>query len=183
MTAAIEKSLPKVTIVKSAFLIGSITPDMPLWFLSIGGIIYYHWIKGWSLNKVFNYLFDGLYFHNPFWIACHNVFHSPILLLLGLTLVWRYRNHIGSPHRWCFWFLIACIFHSFVDIFTHADDGPLLFFPLEWTIRFNSPVSYWDPRYHGREFSFFENILDVLLSIYLISPVIYRYFRRIINNQ
>lgn len=42
MTAGLEKALPRVPMVKSAFLIGSIAPDIPLWLLSIGGMVYYH---------------------------------------------------------------------------------------------------------------------------------------------
>jgi len=182
MTAALDKSLPRVPIVKSAFLLGSIAPDLPLWILSISSIIYYHFIQGWSLADTFKLVFDQLYFHNPFWIASHNFLHSPLLLLLALGFVWRWRRNIGSPSRWFFWFLIACLLHSVVDIFTHASDGPLLFFPLEWTIRFDSPISYWEPRHYGREFGMFENVLDVVLFLYLFGSRISRYVRRLIQS-
>ncbi len=182
MTAALDKSLPRVPIVKRAFLLGSVAPDLPLWILSISSISYYHFIQGWSLRETFNYIFDELYFYNPFWIASHNFLHSPILLLLALCFLWQSRRHIGSRSRWLFWFVVACILHSVVDIFTHADDGPLLFFPLEWTIRFHSPVSYWDPQHYGREFRVFERMLDVVLLIYLLNPRICRYVRRVIPS-
>ncbi|MBW4545613.1 MAG: metal-dependent hydrolase [Symplocastrum torsivum CPER-KK1] len=177
MTAALDKSLPRVPIVKRAFLLGSVAPDLPLWILSIGSISYYHFIQGWSLRETFNYIFDELYFYNPFWIASHNFLHSPILLLLALVFLWQSRRHIGSRSRWFFWFVVACLLHSFVDIFTHVNDGPLLFFPLEWTIRFYSPISYWDPQYYGREFQVFERILNAVLLIYLFSPRLCRYLR------
>jgi len=180
MTAALDKSLPRVPIVKSAFLLGSIAPDLPLWILSISSISYYHFIRSWSLADTFHFVFGELYFHNPFWIASHNFLHSPILLLLGLSLVWRFRRNIGSPSRWFYWFLLACLLHSVVDIFTHAEDGPLLFFPLEWTIRFHSPISYWNPRYHGREFRLFESVLNAVFLSYLFAPRICRYVRRMI---
>lgn len=179
MTAALDKSLPRVPIVKRAFLLGSIAPDLPLWILSITSIGYYHFLKGWSLTETSNYVFGKLYFHNPFWIASHNFLHSPILLLLGLSLVWRSRRNIGPKSRWVFWFLLACLFHSIIDIFTHANDGPLLFFPLEWTLRFSSPISYWDTRYYGREFGLFEGVLDVVLFLYLFGARIYRYLRKV----
>jgi len=168
MTAALDKALPRVPIVKSAFLLGSVAPDLPLWILSICGIIYYHFILGWSLANTFDLLFDQLYFYNPVWIALHNFLHSPVLLLLGLGLLWRSRRNIGSRERWLFWFLLACLFHTIVDIFTHANDGPLLLFPLDWSIRFHSPVSYWDRRYHGGEFAQFELALDLVLLVYLL---------------
>ena len=180
MTAALDKSLPRVPIVKSAFLLGSIAPDLPLWILSMGSLIYYHFILGWSTRATMSFVFEELYFHNPFWIASHNLLHSPILLLLGLALVWRHRRNIGSRQRWLFWFLLACLFHATVDIFTHVDDGPLLFFPLEWTIRFHSLVSYWDYRYYGREFRNFEQALNGVLLLYLFSFWICRYIRNLI---
>ncbi len=119
-----------------------------------------------------------MFFHNPFWIAAHNVIHTPILVLVGIALTWRYRQNISSPYRWFLWFFAACFLHSIVDILTHVDDGPLLFFPLDWSVRFNSPVSYWDSRYYGREFGIFELGLDLVLLLYLIVPAIYRFLRQ-----
>jgi membrane-bound metal-dependent hydrolase YbcI (DUF457 family) len=175
MTAALDKLLPRVPIHQQAFLIGSVAPDIPLWILSLGGIVYYHFILGWSLAKAFHLMFDNLYFYNPFWLAFHNLLHAPLLLLLGITLVWRKRRNIGSIYRWLFWFLLACLLHSSVDILTHADDGPLLFFPLNWSVRFHSPISYWDPRYHGREFSRFELGLDSFFILYLLRQPLCRF--------
>lgn len=168
MTAALDKLLPRVPIHQQAFLIGSVAPDIPLWILSLGGVVYYHFILGWSLAKAFHLMFDNLYFYNPLWLAFHNLLHAPLLLLLGITLVWKKRRNTGSIHRWLFWFLLACLLHSFVDIFTHVDDGPLLFFPLNWSVRFHSPISYWDPRHYGREFSRFELGLDSFFVLYLL---------------
>lgn len=178
MTAALERALPRVPIVTSAFLLGSVAPDLALWLLSIGGAIYYHGILGWSVADTARMMFDYLYFQNPVWIAAHNLLHSPILLMLGLALTWRSRRNIGSLSRWLFWFFLACLFHSIVDIFTHVDDGPLLLFPLNWTTRFHSPVSYWDDRYYGKEFQQFEQLLNVVLLIYWGSPFLYRSIRR-----
>ena len=168
MTAALDKALSRVPIVKSAFLLGAIAPDLALWLLSTSTIAYCHWVLGWSPAESSRFVFDDLYFHNPFWIATHNTLHAPVLLLLGLSLVWRGRQNIGSYSRWLFWFLVACLLHSAIDILTHVDDGPLLFFPLEWTIRFRSFVSYWDPRYHGQAFHRFELGLDLGLLLYLL---------------
>lgn len=174
ITAAIERALPRVPIVKTAFLLGSVAPDLPLWLLSIGGILYYHLILGWSTADTASLLFDTLYFHNPFWIAAYSLLHAPLILLTGILLVWPTRRNIGSRSRWGFWFLLACSLHSLIDIFTHANDGPLLLFPLNWTIRFNSPLSYWDDRYYGKEFQWFELGLDIVLLLYLVTPRLYR---------
>lgn len=183
MTAALDKGLRRIPIVKSAFLLGSVAPDLPLWLLSIGSIIYYHYILGWSVANTSRLMYDKLFFHNPFWIASHNLLHSPVLLILGVVLVWRKRRYIGSGDRWLFWFFVACLLHTGVDIFTHVDDGPLLFFPFDWTTRFHSAVSYWDDRYYGREFSIFERTLDVILSVYLLSSPLWRVVRRWLTFQ
>ncbi len=182
LTTALDKSLPRVPIVKSAFLLGSVAPDLSLWLLSIGSLIYYHFILGWRKGATLNFIFEDLYFHNPFWIASHNLLHSPTLLLIALAFLWRKRRNIGSPERWWFWFLLACLFHATIDIFTHVDDGPLLFFPFEWTTRFHSLVSYWDSRYYGREFRNFEQALDGVLLLCLFSPKICRYVRNLIPS-
>jgi hypothetical protein len=183
MTAALDKGLPRIPIVKSAFLVGSVAPDLPLWLLSIVSLIYYHYILGWSVAHTSQLVYGELFFHNPFWIASHNFLHSPVLLILGLVLVWRKRRCIGSTERWLFWFFVACLLHTGVDILTHVDDGPLLFFPLDWTTRFHSAVSYWDYRYHGRKFSVLERALDGTLLVYLLWKPICRVVRRWLPSQ
>lgn len=179
MTAAIDKALPRVPIVRSAFLLGSVAPDVPLWILSIAGIVYYRFILGWDSADVAHLLFDDLYFHHPLWLSGHNFLHSPVLLLFGLSVVWRSRRNIGSRSRWWFWFLVACLLHSTVDILTHTDDGPLLLFPLDRTIRFHSPVSYWDSNHYGRQFKLLELVLDGVLLIYLLKQQVCRFFREV----
>jgi membrane-bound metal-dependent hydrolase YbcI (DUF457 family) len=178
ITAALDKVLPRVPIVKSAFLLGSVAPDLPLWLLSIAGIVYYRFILGWNAATTANWMFDHLYFHHPVWIALHNFLHAPLILLIGLALVWRTRRNIGSRSRWLFWFLLACGLHSMIDIFTHVDDGPLLLFPFDWTTRFHSPISYWDDRYYGREFQRFEIGLNLVLLLYLMGPRVTRFLCR-----
>lgn len=179
MTAALHQALPRVPIVTSAFLLGSVAPDLPLWLLSVGGGLYLHYGLGWDMATTAHFMFDDLYFYNPVWLASHNFLHAPLLLILGLTIVWRSRCHIGSSQRWLFWFFLACLLHSVVDIFTHVDDGPLLFFPFNWTFRFRSAISYWDDRYHGQTVQQIEQLMDLGFLIYLLVPRIYRYLRNL----
>jgi Zinc dependent phospholipase C len=170
MTAALHKGLQRTTTVPSAFLLGSVVPDMPLYLLSLGGTIYYRLFLGWSSQATFRQMFDYLYFQHPVWIAAHNLLHSPTLLLLALMGLGSLWSPSRTWLRWCLWFGLACLLHSAVDIVTHVDDGPLLLFPFEWTVRFQSPVSYWDSTHYGREFTVFELTLDVLLLGYLYGP-------------
>ncbi|MBA2627343.1 MAG: hypothetical protein H0U85_04970 [Gemmatimonadales bacterium] len=42
-----------------------------------------------------------------------------------------------------------------------------MLFPFDWTTRIRGPVSYWDPRFHGRGFAIFEIMLDAVLVVFL----------------
>ncbi len=174
LTAALGKPLKQQGLnpIRSAWWWGSIAPDIPLYLLTLGGWVYYCLILGWDPTEAFRYMFRELFFHNPFWIASHNVLHSPTLLLIG----WGWNGGVqGSP--WVRWFLSACLLHTLVDIPVHVTDGPLLFFPFNWSFRWRGPVSYWDPRYGGDWFFWVELALNGLLLIYLAWPWLRRGLR------
>lgn len=157
----------------TALLWGSIMPDLPLTLLAIGCGLYDRLRQGSYLNEAssnpsrLSQLFDDWFFNNPWVIVIQNVLHSP-LLLIGYMLLgyrqWR-RGHQGGG--WVFWCYNSCLLHTLIDIPLHHNDGPLLLFPLNWTWRFISPVSYWDPKHHGRAFSRFEHGLGLILLVYL----------------
>lgn len=157
-----------LNIPRGAFLLGAVMPDMPLWLLWFSYYVYFRHISGDTSVPIWGEMFDRLYFTDPVWIASHNLLHSPTLVLAVVALLWRARHHPRG--RWWFWFMVGCLAHTAIDIPLHVDDGPLLFFPFEWSIRFQSPVSYWDPRYYGREFTLFELLLDLALLGYLAAP-------------
>jgi len=197
MTAALRKALPWLTMSRSAVLLGSMAPDIPLYLLSFGGLFYFYSVEGLSLEASARHIYGTLYFEDRGWIACHNLLHSPLSLALGFVGVcwvrgWNFRppsltppqnDHVstagpsmGTPFGaspladWLYWFLLACGLHSFVDVLTHYDDGPLLFWPLNWSLRFASPVSYWDPAHYGSVFAPFELALVIGLTGYLMLP-------------
>lgn len=155
-----------------AFLLGSILPDIPLTLITIVYIIYWQINPNTPNEFIFGTNYDRLYFTNPWWITAYNLFHSPLLILLygGLGL-WLTKQVTPARQKWgwmLFWLAAGCGLHSLIDIFTHVNDGPLLFFPLNWTFRFNSPISYWDPEHGGRIFAPIEHLLDVGMLVYLI---------------
>ena len=177
MTAALRRAWKRQPPPASACLLGSVAPDIALYLLSLGGALHFRYLLGWSAEATWRHLFDTLYFHNPFWIAAHNSLHSPTVLLIALLALWRVQSLREALRRWLLWFLTACLLHSIVDVLTHVDDGPLLFFPFEWTIRFGSPVSYWDSRHYGAQFAVFELTLDACLLAYLCLPPLWRLAR------
>ncbi|MCB0033827.1 MAG: hypothetical protein KDE51_07405, partial [Anaerolineales bacterium] len=117
--------------------------------------------------SIMEYLHFDLFFHSWWWIIPHNFFHSLVIngVLIGLGWwLWRKNRPWGIP---LFWLAISTQFHTLIDIFTHTSDGPLLFFPLNWSYRFASPISYWESGSYGSLFIIFEYTLDALLLIYL----------------
>ena len=143
------------------FLLGSFVPDVPLTILTPGYFAYRAWIVSLPEGEhIFGPSYDALYFSNPFWVFWTSLFHAP-LLIIALALVARKMERPGL-----YWFALGCGLHSFIDIVTHHNDGPLLFFPFNWSYRFSAPVSYWHPAYGGRTFAVFENALDLLIIAY-----------------
>ena len=173
ITAAIRKACPSVPIIRSAVYLGSIAPDIPLLAMSVGGYVYFHFILDWKTRETFRHLFDVLFFEDPFWIFSHNFFQAPFILLAGIVTLWKIHGKERVFSSWWFWFFGACMIHAIIDILTYNDDGPLLFFPLNWSYRFASPVSYWDRDHFAAEFTAFENYLDIGLLIYLVVPFIW----------
>ena len=175
MTAAIRRATPSLQICRGAAFLGSVAPDLPLYVLCLNGLLYYRYVVGWTLPEAADWIFGTLYFEHPAWIGLHNFLHSP--LNLGALLVLnRFAVRSIAWRWWGFWFLCSCLLHSLVDILTHYDDGPLLLWPLNWHLRFQSPVSYWDSDYSGAQFFVFEAGLNMALLTYLLVPVAMRRF-------
>lgn len=157
-------------IPRTAFLLGGVIPDVPLGLLHIGYAFYNRFFLGNVGQGLMPPGFDYLYFNNPWWIGAHNFLHSPSALLIYLVLLWKFRDRIMSVGRWLFWMVVGSSIHTTLDIFTHVNDGPLLFWPFDLQIRFHSPVSYYDPAHFGEIFTIFEWILDALLLVYILLP-------------
>lgn len=169
MTAMLDKVLTKksVPVHSRAFIIGSFLPDVPLLFLTLGAGVYYRFIAPLPPGYRFFECFDALYFNDPFWKAGYNLFHAPLVLLLfgGVGYLAGRRGHAWG---WSLlWFALGCGLHSVVDIATHHNDGPLVFFPLNWDYRFPSPISYWDRRYYASIVAPLEHMLDLFFLGYL----------------
>jgi membrane-bound metal-dependent hydrolase YbcI (DUF457 family) len=171
INAAIEKKFgKKAGIVKSAFLWGAVIPDIPFGLLLIGSYVYFGLILGQDVSNLMDDFIHVEYYINPWWIAAHNFFHAPLILLTAIAILWRFRQSPGTPGHWGLWFSLGSLLHTLIDIPTHAGDGPLLLFPIDWQLRFNSPLSYWDSNFYGLQFMVFEILLNIGLLAYLFLP-------------
>lgn len=156
-----------------AFLWASIFPDLGLIGLTIVLMMVDLWqdnpISHEGGNSLVGRLFDEWYFHHPLVNALHSLGHAPFMVLLYLALgYWGWRRH----KKWgaaLFWFGLGCGLHTAIDIPLHVNDGPLVLFPFNWTYRYHSMFSYWDPDHFGREIGVLELTLDLLLILYLVA--------------
>lgn len=148
--------------------VGAVAPDVPLYLLTF---VYAgrRWLEGRTPALRFGPEYDALFFGDPTWIVPHNFLHAP-LILAALLLLGRWATDAGQ--RWgpgLVWFTLGAVLHSLTDVFTHHDDGPLLLFPLEWSVRFSSPISYWDSAHYAAVVSPVEHALDLLFVAYLVA--------------
>lgn len=147
---------------RKAVLLGSVAPDIPLYFLSIGGAIWFRYVEGLEPSDIGRHMYGYLFYNDAGWISAHNLLHSPTVLVFVLTVLWC-RLKAKFWQSWWSWFFVSCLLHTAVDIPVHHDDGPLVFWPLNWSYRFESPISYWDTHHHGVEVMAFEAALAIVL--------------------
>lgn len=123
------------------FVLGAVTPDLP-YVLALLAV---------SLPSGPSSLADlGLWeslWRNPVVCALHS-FVPWVVVLLGTLVVGRARPPATAP-------LMAVLgwgSHVALDMLTHRSDG----YPILWPLadyRFPTPISYWEPAYHGAAFS------------------------------
>ena len=171
----VAKALPVKSFPSSAVLLGSIAPDIPLYFLSIGGAAWFSWVEKMKPREVAKHMFSDLFYNDPVWISLHNVLHSPTVLSHGVGRpIFRFVDE-----RTCAQILVDLVLsvlvmlHTLVDIPVHHDDGPLIFWPLNWSYRFASPLSYWDRNHYASIVIPFE----ITLAIVLASNLIWKRFK------
>jgi len=133
-----------------AVLAGALLPDASMF-------VFFGWsrIQGWSGEETWN-----IHYWTEPWQTLGAVSNSFVLFaVLGAIAVWR-RSILLAV------ICAAALLHLGADFPLHADDAHRHFWPLtDW--RFFSPVSYWDPAYHGWLGSVIES-LCVLVSLSLL---------------
>lgn len=161
-----ERDIPKHT---TGFLVGAVLPDLPFTLLTVFYEIYYRWVAELPpnpYNSIMEYLHFNLFFNDPIWIIGHNTLHS---LIINISLIGVGFLALKHHRRWgviLFWLAVGMLLHTIIDIFTHTSDGPLLFFPLNWTYRFASPVSYWETDHFGQFVMVAEYTVNMAILVY-----------------
>ncbi len=161
---AFSRLLPRAGRRKSAWITaGAAAPDLPLIVVA-----FLCWVvSGFPLPATQNVgsfvrLVDRFYFESQSFIAVHQLLHAPgSLLLLALFGVVVARVTGRWFAAW-FWFLTGAATHAAVDLFTHAGDGVLLFWPFDWSYRFNAGIDQWDMQGAGMV------VLSVEIGLFLL---------------
>jgi len=116
-----------------AIVVGALLPDAPM-------LIFYLWARFNDLSE--RAIWRDGYF-DPGWQAVFDTFHSFPLLGLAWFAAWR----AGWTSLTVFF--ASMFLHSCFDFPFHHSDAHHHFFPFsDW--QFHSPISYWDPAYHGQ---------------------------------
>jgi hypothetical protein len=138
-----------------SFACAAIAPDVPYCLL----LAYY------SVRLHVNGLADltawDLAWRSPIVRAAHAYVPWAATVLAVTAIAGRTSAHRLLP-IWAGW-----LSHIVVDMLTHRSDGYPIFYPFA-TYRFPTPVSYWEPAYHGRTFALVDMALMLLLSLQLL---------------
>jgi len=134
-----------------AIVAGALLPDVPMF-------LFYAWarLNGLSERSIWR---DGYF--DPGWQAVFDTFHSFPLLGLAWLMAWRARMTSLSL------FFASMFMHSLFDFPLHHSDAHRHFFPFS-NFRFASPVSYWDPAWHGQIVGAIELIAVVAGGAWLL---------------
>jgi len=134
---------------------GAILPDMPMFVM-------YFWAKRVKRQSE-SQIWSETYWQ-PHWLNTVHLFHSIPLAAIAAVIAY----FAGLP--WLQLMALSAILHSLGDIPIHNHDAHRHFLPFS-QYRFISPISYWDPRHHGRFVAWIEKGLVLAISIYLF-PIV-----------
>ena len=127
---------------------GAVLPDVPIFVLFV--------VARAVLGQPSSEIWTRTYFQ-PGWQLAVDLLHSVPLALLGLAVA-RWRGHAAAQALFA-----SMLLHSALDLPVHTDDAHRHLLPVsDW--RFHSPISYWDPRSHGREVAAVEIAAALALS-------------------
>ena len=147
------------------FVVGAVVPDLPYLLVFAAAVLR----AGPGMLADLG-LWHSLW-RNPLICALHS-FVPWGVVLLGAVVLLRARNPAPAPIMGSsLAFILGWGFHVILDMFTHRSDGYPIFWPLS-DYRFPTPISYWEPSYHGVAFSL---ACDGLIALLLLRLVVQRW--------
>jgi len=153
----------KYKIAALAVFLGSILPDASLFLM-------FAIAKSQGVSE--QVIFSEWYYH-PFWQNIGALTNSipvyGVVALISYLLIGPSVNTSPAVTRFigvCLVTGLAAVIHTLTDLPLHHDDGHPHFWPFSRWI-FESPVSYWDPKHFGAQWSLIELVLAVLLIVFL----------------
>jgi hypothetical protein len=133
----------------------AVAPDIPYVFL-----LAYYSVR-LRVNGLTNLTAWDLAWRSPLVSALHSLVPwavAGLALVIGCSAASR---RAALP-IWAGWFT-----HIVTDMLTHRSDGYAIFYPLA-AYRFPTPISYWEPGYYGRAFTFIDSTLMCALLLRLL---------------
>lgn len=127
-----------------ALAFGAVLPDLPMFG--------FYGYQKWNQRSE-NDIWGTLYFEEH-WQLFFDWFNSIPLSILLMIICWR----LGF--RWGLLLSASALLHMVCDLPVHHDDGHRHFLPFS-NFRFESPVSYWDPKHFGWIFAPLELIFAI----------------------
>lgn len=133
--------------------LGAVAPDLPM--------LLFYGVEKLVLATPEHVIWMEAYF-TPSWQAVFDSVHSfPVIAVAACLAWWRGSSKAVS-------FFCSMALHSAGDFLLHHDDAHRHFFPFsDW--RFESPVSYWDPRHYGNLVAPIESLVVIAGSLWLMS--------------
>lgn len=136
-------------------VLGGILPDVPMFVL-------YFWAKG--VRRQSEQQIWAETFWLPFWQNINHTFHSIPLAGIGLTIAHSAGWQVAEL------LFLSMLLHCLGDLPLHNYDAHRHFLPFS-QYRFISPLSYWDPKYHGRTVALVERMLVLVATLYLFPQI------------
>lgn len=125
--------------------------------VAFSGIALSHGLTGGegSILAVFRAAYAG----SRVLVAGHQLLHAPFCLAALFIAAFAAGLLHVKLGRWLRSFLYGAMAHAVVDVFTHVDDGPLLLWPFDASMRVASPISHWDAAHCAAVCVFVETII------------------------
>lgn len=122
---------------------GAVLPDLPLILTSLYLALMPMVEKTTMTPTLFKHQMDALYFDGSWLPVAHNLLHAPLSILyaaLAATIICFNRP---DHHPLIRAFALGALSHSLLDVISHIDDGPLILWPLDSSLRLTGLFSHW----------------------------------------